>query len=180
MERTILCSIIMRLATYKATRITDVIIIAVLCLYIDVGCLSCQQVLLLFPRTFDLCPHVWVCDFFTRFFGVFFHLSVNIYTVQFSSFEHFLHFDWFFFFVFSFLSKLCKCVTLSLIENIQIMTSELCFYNEVKSTKKKKHAHTHIEWDTRRRSTQNCRRLIELSSHLLHKLWQFQKKRKKK
>lgn len=30
--RTILCSIVMRLATYKATRITDVIIIAVLCL----------------------------------------------------------------------------------------------------------------------------------------------------
>lgn len=33
MGRTILYSIIMRLATYKATRITDVIIIAVLCLY---------------------------------------------------------------------------------------------------------------------------------------------------
>lgn len=33
MGRTILCSIIMRLATYKATRITDVTIIAILCLY---------------------------------------------------------------------------------------------------------------------------------------------------
>lgn len=86
MERTILCSIIMRLATYKATRITDVIIIAVLCLYIDVGCLSCQQVSLAFPPERLISTlHVRACDFFV-FFAIF--LS-KTHTVQFSNLDIF-------------------------------------------------------------------------------------------